>query len=170
MARPDLARVPQSFHGYINQVKQDDLMTAFSKQSKKALRFFKNIPEDKHDYAYADGKWTLKELLQHIIDGERVFCYRALTISRNDKTNLPGFDENAWTPASNASERKWKDLLEEFKSTRRSSEYLFGSFSDEQLERNGITNNNPNYVLGLGFIVVGHVAHHMKMIKERYLK
>ena len=87
MARPDLSRVPQHYHGYINQVKQDDLMTAFDKQSKKMLRFFKNIPEDKQDYAYAEGKWTLKELLQHIIDAERVFSYRALTFSRNDKNN-----------------------------------------------------------------------------------
>ena len=169
MSRPDLSRVPESFHGYINKVKQDDLMTAFDKQSKKMIRFFKNIPEEKHDYSYAEGKWTLKELLQHIIDAERVFCYRALTISRNDKTNLPGFDENAWAPASNAVARNWKDLIEEFKSTRKSSEYLFDSFSDEQLERNGTTNNNPNYVLGLGFIVVGHVAHHLKIIRERYL-
>jgi len=169
MARPDLSRVPQYFHGYINQVKQDDLMTAFHKQSKKAFRFFKNIPEEKQDHAYAEGKWTLKELLQHIIDAERVFCYRALTFSRNDKNNLPGFDETAWTPESNAKERSWKDLLKEFKALRKSTEYLFGSFSDEQLERNGTSNNNQIYVLALGFITVGHCTHHIKIIKERYL-
>ena len=170
MSRPDLSRVPESFHGYINSVKQDDLMTAFSKQTKKMLRFFKNIPEDKQDYAYADGKWTLKELLQHMIDAERVFCYRALTFSRNDKNNLPGFDENAWTPQSGAGSRKWKDLVEEFKSLRISTEYMFDSFSEEQLERNGTSNNNPIYVRALGFIVVGHCTHHIKIIKERYLK
>ena len=169
MARPDLSRVPQHYHGYINQVKQDDLMTAFDKQSKKMLRFFKNIPEDKQDYAYAEGKWTLKELLQHIIDAERVFSYRALTFSRNDKNNLPSFDENEWTSESNATDRNWNDLLEEFKALRKSTEYLFSSFSNEQLERSGTSNNNSNYVLGLGFIVVGHVTHHIKIIKEKYL-
>jgi uncharacterized damage-inducible protein DinB len=169
MARPDLSRVSQSFHGYISQVKQDDLMTAFHKQSKKALRLFKNIPEEKQDYAYAEGKWTLKELLQHIVDAERVFCYRALTFSRNDKNNLPGFDENAWTPESNAKDRNWKDLLEEFKTLRKSTEYLFSSFNDEQLERNGTSGNTPNYVLAWGFIIIGHCTHHIKIIKERYL-
>ena len=169
MARPDLSRISQSFHGYINQVKQDDLMTAFHKQSKKAIRFFKNIPEEKTDYAYAEGKWTLKELLQHIIDAERVFCYRALTFSRNDKNNLPGFDENTWASESNASKRNWKDLLEEFKSLRKSTEYLFSSFSDEQLEMSGTSNNTPNYVLAWGFIITGHCTHHIKIIKERYL-
>jgi hypothetical protein len=168
MPRPDLSRVPGFYHKYINLVKEDDLTTAFTNQSISMFSFFGSIPEAKHDFAYAEGKWTVKELLQHMLDAERVFVYRALTFSRKDENKLPGFDENAWTPQSNAAARNWKDIIEEFTSLRKSTELMFGSFSAEQLNSTGIANNNPVYVLALGFITIGHCDHHIGILKERY--
>jgi hypothetical protein len=169
MPRPDLSKVPSFYHGYINKVAENDLPAAFTNQSKALFPFLESIPAAKHNYAYAAGKWTIKELIQHIIDAERVFTYRALTFSRKDETKLPGFDENAWAPESNAVSRNWKDMIEEFKAVRKATEYLFGSFNEGQLNATGIANNNSIYVMGIGFICVGHCTHHISILKERYL-
>ncbi len=167
--RPDLSRVSQNFHIYINHVTEDELAEAFEKQSGSFVRFLDTIPAEKYDYRYGDDKWTTKEVIQHIIDAERIFAYRALRFARKDKTPLPGFDENAYASASKASVRNWDRLVEEFKVVRRSSELLFMSFDEEQLQSDGISSNSSNYVLGLGFILIGHAMHHQKIIKERYL-
>ncbi|HWC52049.1 MAG TPA: DinB family protein [Chitinophagaceae bacterium] len=169
MPRPDLSRVPEFYHNYISQVPGNDLMEAFRKESPSFIDFFETIPPSKYDYRYADGKWTIKEVVQHIIDAERVFNYRALRFARKDNTPLPGFDEDLFAKNSKASSRNWNDLLEEFKSVRRSSEYLFDSFDEEQLESSGISNNHPNYVLGIGYIIIGHSVHHKNVVRERYL-
>ena len=169
MPRPDLSRVPEFYHGYIGQVPENDLMEAFKKGTSSFIQFFETIPSSKYDYRYAEGKWTIKEVLQHIIDAERVFNYRALCFARKDPTPLPGFDENIFAANAKAEKRNWNDLLEEFKTVRKSSEQLFGSFDEEQLDASGIANDHSNYVLGFGYIIVGHSLHHMKVIKERYL-
>jgi uncharacterized damage-inducible protein DinB len=134
------------------------------------VRFLDNIPTDKYDHRYGEGKWSIKEVLQHIIDAERIFAYRALRFARKDKTPLSGFDENTYTETSKSSSRNWDKLVEEFKVVRRSSELLFHSFDDEQLEADGVSSSTPNYVLGLGFIIIGHAMHHQKILKERYLQ
>jgi len=97
--RPDLSRVGNFYHNYINLVTQDDLVEAFDIQSASFIRFLETIAPDKYDYRYADGKWTIRELLQHIIDAERIFSYRALRFARKDSTPLPGFDENLFAAA-----------------------------------------------------------------------
>ncbi|HET6994304.1 MAG TPA: DinB family protein [Chitinophagaceae bacterium] len=167
--RPDLSRVPVFYHNYISQVKQDELEEAFRAGTADFLQFLKSIPRSKYDYRYAEGKWTIKEVLQHIIDGERVFAYRALRFARKDTTPLPGFDENTFAENAKTDKRKWNDLVDEFKAVRDSSERLFASFDEDQLDAAGTANSNPVYVLGIGFIIVGHALHHMKIIKERYL-
>jgi uncharacterized damage-inducible protein DinB len=169
MSRPNLNRVPEFYHNYINQVTEDDLITSFKNQTPRFVDFLKNIPANKIDYAYAAGKWTIKEVLQHIIDGERIFCYRALRFARKDPTPLPGFDENLFAETAKADQRSWNDLVEEFKAVRKATELLFNSFDEEQLNATGLSNNHSNYVLGFGYITVGHCIHHMKVIKERYL-
>lgn len=169
MPRPDLSRVPSFYHNYINQVPEDDLIPAFNRHGPALIAFLESIPGEKHDYRYAEGKWTIKELLQHLIDGERIFLYRSLCFARGDKTPLPGFEENDYAENSKASKRNWADLLEEFKSVRRSGELLFSSFDNEQLNATGISNNSSNYVLAFGFIIIGHCIHHKKIIEERYL-
>lgn len=169
MPRPDLTRVPQFYYKYISLVKEDDLLNAFANETKNLFQFLDSIPESKKDYAYSPGKWTLKELLQHMIDSERVFAYRALSFSRKDSNKLPGFEEKDWAIASNSAGRNWNDLIEEFKTVRKSTEYLFASFNEEQLNAAGLANNNSIYVMAIGFICVGHANHHIGIIKERYL-
>ncbi|NGY36943.1 DinB family protein [Flavobacterium sp. XN-5] len=133
------------------------------------IKFVQNIPMDKFDYRYAEGKWTIKEIIQHLIDTERVFSYRALRISRNDKTPLPGFDENEYVENTNANERGLQVLLTELAVVRQSTLALFKSFSEEQLTRVGVASNCSVSVRAIGFIVIGHQKHHQKVFQERYL-
>jgi uncharacterized damage-inducible protein DinB len=166
--RPDLSRVGPPFHNYINQVTENDLMEAFSTQSTAFIRFLETVPAEKYDFRYGEGKWSIKEVLQHIIDAERVFAYRALRFARKDATPLPGFDENLFAANAKADKRSWDKLVEEFKLVRRSSELMFQSFDEDQLQSGGISSNHPNYVLALGFVIVGHAVHHQRITKERY--
>jgi uncharacterized damage-inducible protein DinB len=133
------------------------------------IKFVQNIPMDKFDYRYAEGKWTIKDIIQHLIDAERIFAYRALRISRNDKTPLPGFEENDYVENTNANGRSIQDLLTEFSAVRQSTILLFKSLTDEQLKRIGIASNNEISVRALGFVTIGHQKHHQKVFQERYL-
>jgi len=169
MPRPDLSRVPEFYHNYIKQVPQDELNEAFRMQTPISTEFFRKIPSDKIDFAYAEGKWTVKEVLQHIIDAERVFSYRSLRFARKDPTPLPGFDENLFAQNAKADKRSWNDLREEFEAVRKSTEWLYRSFDREQLDASGVSNHASNYVLAFGYISIGHVLHHINMIRERYL-
>ena len=169
MPRPDLKKVPEFYHNYINQVPENELPDAFKKESPGFIQFLESIPANKRDSRYAPGKWSIKEVLQHIIDGERIFAYRALRFARKDATPLPGFDENNYAAFAKTENRDWNDLVEEFKIVRRSSEILFGSFDEEQLNASGIASNHSNYVLAFGYIIIGHANHHRKVIRERYL-
>jgi uncharacterized damage-inducible protein DinB len=169
MARPDLARVPEFYHRYINTVKTDDLMLAIKNQSTEIFRFLNEIPANKRNYRYAEGKWTIKDIVQHLIDAERIFCYRSLCFARKDANSLPGFDEVAYADNAKAESRDWDDLINEFRAVRQASEFLYDSFSEEQLKATGTANGNPIYVNALGFIIVGHVNHHVGVIRERYL-
>lgn len=144
-------------------------MDAMRKQTPSFIRLLSNIPPAKRNYRYAKGKWTIKEVLQHIIDTERVFAYRALCFARKDKTPLPSFDENLYGDNAKATKRDWPVMMAELKAVRISSEFLFSSFDKTQLNTTGTASNNPFTVLAIGFILVGHVNHHIKVIKERYL-
>ena len=169
MPRPDLTRVPEYYHQYINQAEGDELANVLKKQTRSFEQFLEEIPKSKRKYRYAEGKWSVKEVLQHIIDAERIFAYRALCFARKDATPLPGFEENDYAANSKADQRKWKDIVNEFLSVRQSTEDLFCSFDDEQLETNGKASGKLNYVLAIGFIIAGHANHHIKVTKERYL-
>lgn len=129
----------------------------------------KNISEEKQNYAYAEGKWTLKELMQHIIDTERIFCYRALCFSRNDQTSLPGFDQDLFITEGNANERPFHDLLEEMAVVRKGTIQLYKSFSEEALKRVGVGSGNNMSVRAAGYIISGHQNHHVIIAQERYL-
>ena len=157
------------FQRYINTSKEADVIRSISKNTRQVKKLLDKLPRKKIDFAYAEGKWTVKEMLQHIIDAERVFTYRAMTFSRKDGTALPGFDENNWASHAEASKRDWQDLLKEFKALRKATELLFESFSDDQLRATGTASGHPINVLALGFIISGHVEHHLRIIKERYL-
>lgn len=154
---------------YILALGEVDLFEILTASSEELLETIKDLSEEKMVFRYDEGKWSIKELLQHLIDTERIMSYRALRFSRNDATELQGFDENWYVEYSNGNERKSTDLLEEFICTRRASISLFKSFSDEMLVLSGTANGSDMTVRALGFIIAGHQLHHLKIIKERYL-
>ena len=129
----------------------------------------RNLPIEKHNFSYAEGKWTMKELIQHIIDTERIFSYRALCFARNDSTSLPGFDQDIFVENDNANDRDYYDLLDEMAVLRKSSVQLYKSFSDEALLRIGVASENKMSVRALGYLFSGHQIHHLNIVKERYL-
>lgn len=170
MTKPDLAEVPTFYKGYVENVKDMDVIEALQQSSKVALNVFRNISEDMGIYRYAEGKWSIKELLNHMMDAERIFAYRALRFSRNDKTPLPGFEENDYAPLANAHGRTIAQLTNEMERLRASTIDLYSSFSPEMLRREGQANNNKLSVLNLGYVIAGHETHHRKIIVERYLR
>jgi hypothetical protein len=169
MARPQTTDYPEYFGKYISQVPEDNLTEAFKLQFPKIESLLRSVDEEKSTYAYAPGKWTLKELLQHIIDGERIFNYRALCFARGEASNLPAFDENEYAANSNANARSWKSLSDEFINVRRSTADLFNSFTEEMLQQKGSANNKVISVLSIGYTILGHVYHHIKIVEEKYM-
>jgi uncharacterized damage-inducible protein DinB len=169
MTKPDLADVPVFYKGYVENVKDLELLDALAQSSKVALNVFKNIPEDFGEYRYAEGKWSIKEILNHLMDAERIFAYRALRFSRQDQTPLTGFEEKDYAPLANAHSRSIAQLTGEMERLRSTTLDLFASFTSQMLRREGIANNNRISVLTLGFVIAGHETHHRKVIVERYL-
>ncbi len=157
------------YKSYIEALDNVELIEELEICLHEFIKFVRNIPMDKFDYQYQDGKWTIKEIIQHLIDSERVFGYRALRISRNDKTPLPGFDENSFVDNSNGKDRSLQSLLTEMAVVRQSTLSLFNSFSQEQLSNIGIASNKEVSVRAIGFIIIGHQKHHQKIFSERYL-
>lgn len=158
------------FNHYINLVKDNDnLIDVLENTHLNTNGLLDLITEDQGDYAYDEGKWTIKELLIHLIDTERIFCNRALRFARNDKTDLPGYDHDDYVQYSNAKNRTICDIQKEFNLVRAASIALFKSFSDEMLERTGTANGNKLTVLAIGFIIGGHEVHHTNILTERYL-
>ena len=159
-----------SYYGnYIDQAGDLELLKGLEDNLSSIQSFYTSISEEKYDYSYAEGKWTLKEILQHLIDTERVFAYRALRVARKDKVNLPGFSQDDFVLTSCANLRTKKDLIEEFVSVRNSTISLFRSFNNEMLLEVGRASDSPVSVRAIGFIIIGHEVHHAKVIRERYL-
>lgn len=168
MKRTDITIMPEYYDRYINLVEDIDILDALKKYG--ANIFDKDKLKQLGEKVYEPGKWTAKEMIQHIIDGERIFSYRALRFARKDKTPLPGFNENDFTPASEANRRGIDDLLSEYDTVRQSTIQLFRSFTDEMQQRTGIASNKEVSVLAVGFISAGHGLHHVNVLKERYYK
>lgn len=154
---------------YISLVTETDINEALSTNGKAFRKLLKSTPLYKVDYAYATDKWTIKEIVQHIIDAERVFTFRAISFARKDAAPLPGFEENSWAANAHTSTRNWDDMLEEFKSVRKSTKLLFASFTEEDLQQTGTADNKSVNVAAIGFLIAGHVQHHINIINERYL-
>ncbi len=169
MTTASLGNYPKYVQGYLDLVKENDLFEAFNNQLPVIKELLDSISEEKSTYAYAPGKWTLKEMLQHCIDAERIFNYRALCFARKETASLPSFEENAYAANSYANERTWQSLKEEFFAVRLTTEMLFKSFTAEALASSGVANNNTSSVISIGFLNVGHLQHHINIIKERYL-
>jgi uncharacterized damage-inducible protein DinB len=131
--------------------------------------FLRGLSEEQLLHRYAEGKWTIKEILAHIIDDERIFSYRALRFARNDRTELPGFEQDDFALNSGANERDINDLLKEFGAVRESMIALFDSFNDEALLRSGVASGNVLSVRAAAYHIAGHEMRHVNIIKERYL-
>jgi uncharacterized damage-inducible protein DinB len=165
----NLETVPHFYKNYVKQVEESDLLQALRISGHRALELVHSIPKDKIDFRYAPAKWTIRELLCHMIDAERIFAYRALRFARNDKTPLAGFEENDYAPQANASGRSLERITAEMAHLRSSTIDLFEGFTPEMLTRKGTSNNNELSVVALGFIIAGHETHHCHILKERYL-
>ena len=154
---------------YIEKAGDLSLLDALAISAKNMEVFLINVPKTKLEYRYSKDKWTIKEILLHLIDAERVFAYRALRFSRNDKTPVMGFDENSYVPQSGANTRTLNSLLNEYKTQRASTLAMFSNFTEEMFRRKGIASGTQMSVRALGFVIVGHEIHHSMIIKERYL-
>ena len=157
------------FETYISYSKNMSIPGDFSTQMESCIAFFESVPVAKLDYRYQPEKWSIKDILLHLIDCERIFQYRALRISRSDKTPLPGFEENDYAVEANATSRILESLLNEYKSVRKATFTLFETFSEEQLLKMGNASGKDISVRAIGFIILGHELHHINIIKERYL-
>ena len=154
---------------YVKRVKSDDLVAAFQQQRFGVTRFFDSLPNSKADYAYAAGKWTVKQLVQHLTDAERIFAYRALTFARGDEAILPGFEEDDYAVAGDVTGRSLQNIIEEFVAVRKTTELLFASFTKEALSRTGVASGNEISVASAGWVILGHFDHHKSILLERYL-
>ena len=154
---------------YIKLVSEQNIVKGLNNQKEEMIHFFSAIPVFKQEFRYEESKWTIKDLLLHLIDAERVFAYRALRIARNDATALPGFDENEYVLAAHANERAYESLLEEYRIVRDATISLFSSFSESDFLKLGTASNASVSVRGIGYCILGHELHHKQIIIERYL-
>lgn len=165
--KPDLQDAPGYSHYFIGLVPENDLMQALANSHKSTLDFIASIPVEKANYRYEEGKWTVSQVLSHIIDCERVYAYRALRFARFDATELASFDVDAYV--KNAPSKNMQSQLEEFYRLRLTTIDLFAPMTSAMLDFKGTANKVPFTARGLGFMAVGHNLHHCKVIKERYL-
>ena len=154
---------------YLDLVKEELVVSSLESSMSEFVAFFNSIGEGKLDFSYQEGKWTLKELMLHMIDTERIFQYRALRFARNDKTNLPGYDENLYVPNSNASSRDLVSLLKEYVAVRNSTIALFDSFNEDSMLVIGNSGEHTMSVRAIAYVILGHQIHHINIVKERYL-
>lgn len=170
IAKPAVGDYAPYFQNYVNQVPEDGNLLKHLKDIQKETELLMlSLPEEKLTYRYAEGKWTIKDILVHLMDAERIFAYRALRFARADETPLASFDENIYVPMANANARKIKDILKEGATLRASSIAFIKTLDRKALKRKGNLNNNKMSVLTLVNLIYGHQKHHLNIIRERYL-
>ncbi|RAJ00277.1 DinB family protein [Chitinophaga skermanii] len=168
MSRPLATDYAPYADAYVSKVPGEELLPAFKSLTEEYIAFLASIPAEKIGYAYGTGKWTIVQVLQHVIDTERIFCYRALRFARMDTTPLAGFEEDDYANAARVVVADWPSLVEEFKSVRHASIAFFARLNEEELERRGVASNHPVSVKALGYLILGHAIHHQKVIEQRY--
>lgn len=169
MTRPDSTEYAPYFEKYVSLVPEGDIVTTLGKQIEDTLGLLRGLSEAQGDLRYAPGKWSVKEVIGHLIDAERIFAYRALRFARGDQTPLPGFDENGYAANSGYGLRSLADIAEEFELVRKSNLYLFKNLDGESAARRGLSNNNEISVRALAYVTAGHELHHVGIIRSRYL-
>ena len=169
ITRPAAEECAPFYQKYIDQVPGEDALALLRETLESTANFLEKIPEEKWDFRYAPGKWSLKESFIHLIDAERVFAYRALRISRNDTTPLAGFDQDTYIPFYQAERRSPDSIIEEYRSVRRATITLFQHLDEEALARTGTASGSAVTVRALAYIIAGHEQHHLRLARERYL-
>ncbi len=169
MNRPEKSEYDPYYENYISLVENDDIIDTLGSQPTRLQDVLTALPEDRGTYAYADGKWSIKQLLGHLIDGERMFAYRLLRISRDDQTPIEGFEQDGYIENANSNERSFAELLEEFSLLRRANMIFFSNMTPEAWARVGTANNAKISARALVYIMAGHIEHHLRILKERYL-
>ena len=167
--RPEMQNVPLYCHQYINLVSGANLLKIFETDAENTFKFYMAIPREKEDFSYAKGKWTLKEVLNHVIDMERIFSYRALRFSRKDPTELHGFEQQLYNTNAKVSNRSLVDMVNEFKSVRVATITLFNHLDNEMLDYPGVANNIKVSARIIGWMIPGHNIHHCNVIRQKYL-
>jgi DinB superfamily len=168
MPRPIPTAYPPFYDTYVKLVPEENILSALPISMQQLKQDLSSIGLEKADYAYAPGKWTVKQLLQHTIDTERIFAYRALCISRGEQQSLPGFDENAYAAVADGKNRHLKDLKEEMLTVRLSTIQLYQGFSSDMMNSSGFSSEKAINVHSLGYIIVGHWRHHAVVLHEKY--
>lgn len=169
MPRPLPADFPPYFAKYIDLVQGDSPVAAKEAHAKTLQDFFHAIPINQADYRYEPGKWTIKSVLQHVIDTERIFSYRLLRIGRHDTTPLASFDENGFAENAHADQRSWPELLAEFDAIRAGTDMLIASLPESALQQRGTASNQPVTANAIAYMIYGHLLHHQRILEERYL-
>lgn len=168
MNRPKKNEFDPYYDAYISLLADDNVIEVLEAQPAELRAIFGAMHEEKGSFAYAEGKWTVKELLSHIIDGERIFAYRILRISRGDVTPIEGFEQDGYTENSNANDRSFVDLLDEFEHQRRSNMNMLRNLSDAATRRIGTANEKTISVRALVYIMAGHIKHHINILRDLY--
>lgn len=169
VTRPLLDECAPYYHSYINEAPGDDALAALQSTLESTTTFLGEIPLQKWDFRYAPGKWSLKESFIHLLDAERIFAYRALRISRNDQTPLPGFNQDEYIPYYHADQRSSQSIIDEYRSIRQATITLFQNLDADSINRRGIASGNSITVRALAYIILGHEQHHLKLAREKYL-
>jgi uncharacterized damage-inducible protein DinB len=167
--RPNSSEFPPYYQQYIDKVPEGSLLETLSRQGKETAALLRGVPESKALHRYAPGKWSVKEVVNHVCDAERIFSYRALRFAREDATALAGFDENAYAPASRADARPLADIVAELEAIRAATLALFRGMEPAALTRSGTASGNGLSVRAVAYIIAGHERHHIGIVKERYL-
>ena len=169
MDPPEADEYNPYYQKYIERVPRGDFIEILARQADETLSILRAIPDNAADYAYAEGKWTIKELVGHVCDAERIFSYRLLRIGRGDRTPLPGFDENAYAPAGQFGERTFASLTEEFAAIRAATIALVAGLPSEGWLRTGTASDFTVSARAIAYIIAGHELHHRAVLMERYL-
>lgn len=168
VAKPDVSEHAPYYNRYVALVVDGDILGTLAGQIGGTLAELRNFREADSLKRYAPGKWSVRELVGHLIDTERIFAYRALRFARNDRTDLPGFEQDDYIPAAQFDRRPWADLLEEFAAVRHSNVLMFRGLSEEAWRRMGVANGNPMSVRAAAYIIAGHELHHLRVLRDKY--
>ena len=168
MSRPGRDEYAEYYGRYIDRVPDGDVVAMLESQGNETQKLLASIGEEKAGYRYEPGKWSIKEVVGHIADAERVFAFRLLAFARGEKQPLPGFDQDEYMETANFDARSLADLADDLASTRHATLTLVRSFNDEAWDRRGVASDNPVSVRALAWITAGHERHHVSILRERY--